>query len=66
MEKLRRGELAAQGTGVGLLNIDQRIQSVFGPEYGVTVFRDLTAEETVAQARFRAMTADNLEVTLHE
>lgn len=66
MEKLRRGELAAQGTGVGLLNIDQRIQSVFGPEYGVTVFRDLTAEETVAQARFRAMTADNLEVTTHE
>lgn len=66
MEKLRRGELAAQGTGVGLLNIDQRIQSVFGTEYGVTVFRDLTAEETVAQARFRAMTSENMEVTTHE
>lgn len=66
MEKLRRGELAAQGTGVGLLNIDQRIRSVFGEEYGVTVFRDLPAEETVAQARFRAMTADDMEATSHE
>lgn len=66
MEKLRRGELAAQGTGVGLLNIDQRIRSVFGEEYGVTVFRDLPAEETVAQARFRAITADDMEATSHE
>lgn len=66
MEKLRRGELAAQGTGVGLLNIDQRIRSVFGEDYGVTVFRDEQALETVAQARFRAMTADEMEVNPHE
>ena len=66
MEKLRRGELAAQGTGVGLINIDQRIQSVFGEEYGVSVYRDEQSSETVAQARFRAMTAEEMEVSPHE
>ncbi len=66
MEKLRRGEMAAQGTGVGLLNIDQRIRSVFGEKYGVTVFRDEQMKETVAQARFKAMTADEMEVGQRE
>lgn len=56
MEKLRSGEIVPHGTGVGLLNIDQRIRSVFGETYGITVFRDEQTSETVAQARFRCIT----------
>lgn len=66
MEKLRSGELTPHGTGVGLMNIDQRIRSVFGPGYGVSVYRDEQAEETIAQARFRGMTAAELEAKHHE
>ncbi len=53
MEKLRRGEIALKGNGVGLLNIDKRIKTVFGESYGICVFRDLETEETVVQAVFR-------------
>lgn len=65
MEKLRKGEIEAHGTGVGLLNIDQRIRSVFGEQYGVTVFRDESANETVVQARVRIMRAGDMEVKSH-
>ena len=63
MQKLRSGEIAAHGTGVGLLNIDQRIRSVFGEQYGVTVFRDHQTNETVAQARFKAVSAAEMEAS---
>ena len=52
MEKLRKGEIALKGNGVGLLNIDNRIKAVYGEQYGVTVYRDLELGETVVQARF--------------
>ncbi|MGN1018816.1 MAG: sensor histidine kinase [Aristaeellaceae bacterium] len=65
MDKLRKGEVTPHGTGVGLLNIDQRIRSVFGDAYGVRIERDEQAQETIAQARFRAMTAAELEAEHH-
>lgn len=52
MEKLHRGEVPLQGNGVGLLNIDNRIKTVFGEQYGVSVLRDTQTQETVVQARF--------------
>ncbi|MFC0211996.1 sensor histidine kinase [Paenibacillus chartarius] len=35
LDKLRRGELQTKGTGIGLLNIDERIKLAFGDAYGL-------------------------------
>lgn len=35
IEKLRSRQVKARGNGVGLINIDSRIQLLFGPEYGL-------------------------------
>lgn len=37
IDKLAHGEKSSQGTGVGLLNIDQRIKLMYGEEYGITI-----------------------------
>ncbi len=65
MEKLRRGEIALKGNGVGLLNIDKRIKTVFGEAYGITVFRDPETEETVVQAVFRKKPLSEWEAREH-
>ena len=40
MNKLRKEELQGRGQGIGLLNIDERIQIAFGESYGVHVEED--------------------------
>jgi len=40
MEKLRSETLLPKGNGIGLLNIEKRVRSVFGDEYGIRVFRE--------------------------
>lgn len=47
ISRLEQGSLKPKGNGVGLLNIHRRVKSVFGEEYGVSVFRE--GNETVAQ-----------------
>jgi two-component system, sensor histidine kinase YesM len=37
LEKLERGEVAAEGTGIGLKNIHDRLQNLFGEEYGIRI-----------------------------
>ena len=38
LEKLQQSKEQASGTGIGLLNIHQRIQLLFGAEYGLTLY----------------------------
>ena len=38
LEKLQKSKEQASGTGIGLLNIHQRIQLLFGAEYGLTLY----------------------------
>ena len=52
--RLRDGSLKPKGNGIGLLNIDSRIRSVYGEEYGVTVYRE--TDWTVAQVKFKCTT----------
>lgn len=54
IDKLEKGILKPKGNGVGLMNIHQRIQSVYGEEYGVSVYRE--GEQTVAQIVMRCIT----------
>jgi two-component system sensor histidine kinase YesM len=35
LEKLRAGQMKAQGLGIGMLNIDERIRLLCGPQYGL-------------------------------
>ena len=37
LEKLRKGEIKARGTGIGLMNIDERIKITFGELYGISI-----------------------------
>ncbi|CAM3603581.1 sensor histidine kinase [Marinicrinis lubricantis] len=37
LEKLRKGDAAPRGTGIGLRNIQERIQMLFGDEYGIYI-----------------------------
>lgn len=53
ISKLRDGNLKPKGNGIGLLNIDSRIRTVYGENYGVTIFRE--ADWTVAQVRFKCI-----------
>ncbi len=53
MENLKNGSIELQGNGIGLLNIDKRIKTVFGEQYGVCVMRDKERAETIVQASFR-------------
>jgi len=39
IEKLETKQIKAQGTGIGLLNIQKRIQMIFSPQYGLTFHR---------------------------
>ncbi len=57
--RLREGTLKPSGNGIGLLNIDSRIKTVYGESYGVDLFRE--GEWTVAQVRLRCMTLEEYE-----
>ena len=37
LKKLERGEVKAEGMGIGMRNIDQRIKHIFGEKYGLRV-----------------------------
>lgn len=37
LQKVRSGEVATKGTGIGLKNIDERIKLTFGESYGLTI-----------------------------
>lgn len=55
MRKLKEGSIHPRGNGIGLMNIQQRVQFVFGEEYGVSIFRE--GDETVAQIRIKCIPA---------
>lgn len=57
MRKLKEGNIQPRGNGIGLLNIQQRVQFVFGEEYGVDIFRE--NDETVAQIRIKCIPAQD-------
>lgn len=40
IEKIKRKEIVARGTGVGLLNIHQRIHLLYGVQYGLSLYND--------------------------
>lgn len=50
LDKLREGEVAPHGHGIGLLNIDKRIKMMFGEDYGLSLYNE--EEMAVAQLRF--------------
>lgn len=56
IHRLKSGSLKPRGNGIGLLNIDSRIRTVYGEEYGVTLYRE--RDWTVAQVRFGCMTLE--------
>lgn len=58
MEKLRNKQVVPRGNGVSLLNIDRRIKTVFGEQYGISIYRDSQKEETVVSARFRQISME--------
>ena len=37
LDKLKLGTIRAQGNGVGLTNLDERLKSLYGPGYGIQV-----------------------------
>lgn len=45
MEAIQRGEVTPKGTGIGLANIDERIQLLFGPEYGIRIGKRVEGAE---------------------
>lgn len=55
MDRLKDGTMKPNGNGIGLMNIQQRIVSVFGEEYGIHIFRQ--EEHTVAQLRIKCVSA---------
>lgn len=57
MRKLKEGSIHPRGNGIGLMNIQQRVQFVFGEEYGVSIFRE--GDETVAQIRIKCIPAQD-------
>ncbi len=40
LNKLKRGEVNATGSGIGLLNIDKRLKLIYGVEYGIMVYNE--------------------------
>jgi two-component system sensor histidine kinase YesM len=58
MRRLRTGEITPHGNGVSLLNIDERIRTIYGPQYGIQVYFDEEKRETVVQAAFAAMSVE--------
>jgi len=48
LEKLHNQTTKPQGFGIGLLNIHKRLQLIFGPEYGLTLYNQ-DANHAVAQ-----------------
>lgn len=40
MERLQNGEISPKGHGIGLLNIQKRIQMSFGNQYGITLYNE--------------------------
>lgn len=47
LEKLKSHEISPHGFGIGLLNIHERLQLTYGPEFGLTVYN----EQDLAVAR---------------
>ncbi len=58
-QRIREGNVVGHGTGIGLVNIDQRIRAMFGDEYGVSVYRDDAIGRTVTKVVFAAVPYDN-------
>lgn len=56
MDRLKEGTLKPTGNGIGLMNIQQRISTVFGKDYGVHIFRQ--NDNTVAQIRIKCISAE--------
>ncbi len=56
LEKLENGEIKPHGNGVGLLNIDKRIQIQYGKEYGLKLYNeeDYAVAELVIPMRKKA------------
>lgn len=50
LEKLEQGVVVPHGFGIGLLNIHKRIQLIYGPEYGLTLYNS-DEDHAVAQIR---------------
>lgn len=48
IEKLKAGELKAQGNGIGLINLDERLRSLYGSDCGITVERNQEGGATVS------------------
>ena len=40
IKKLQSGDIKAQGNGVGLINLDERLKSLYGLHYGVMVEKE--------------------------
>lgn len=53
MERLRAGSVTPRGNGIGLLNIEKRVKSIFGEKYGLDVYRE--EKETVVQIRMKSI-----------
>ena len=49
LEKLRTNQISANGFGIGLINIDRRIQLTFGTEYGLHLYNK--GEQAVAKIK---------------
>ena len=49
MEKLRTNQISANGFGIGLINIESRIQLTFGTEYGLHLYNK--GEQAVAEIK---------------
>ena len=50
LDKLKLGTIRAQGNGVGLTNLDERLKSLYGPGYGIQVENSLAGGALI---RFR-------------
>ena len=48
IKKLQSGDIKAQGNGVGLINLDERLKSLYGLHYGVMVEKNQEGGATVS------------------
>lgn len=48
IKKLQSGDIKAQGNGVGLINLDERLKSLYGMQYGVVIEKNQDGGATVS------------------
>ena len=60
-KRIREGNVIGHGTGIGLVNIDKRIRSMFGDECGVSVYRDEALGRTVTRVDFTAIPFEEIQ-----